>query len=120
MTYTTVALVGLRNGSLAHGRGVHGEAGLLSELAELLLDTVADGAGIDEDDNVTLSGLDELHDLIEHEALDLGVVARGLDLQGSEQALLGDVDVDEVGGEHEVGRLGLYTMRSAPCSALFA
>ena len=74
----------------------------------LLADAVAHGARVDEDDDVVLGRFDQLDDLVQHELLDLGVVARRLEVQGREEPLLGDVPVHEVGGEHQVGGLCLW------------
>lgn len=77
---------------------------LLDEVEDFFPDVVADRARVKEDDDITISILDELHDLVENERLDLGVILRGLDIERRPEALAGDLVVDEIGGEHEVGR----------------
>ncbi len=106
-TYTAVTLVGLGNHALAHGGGVDGEASVLVEVLDLLLDAVADGACIDEKDRVVLRLFHELDDFVEDELLRLLVVGGRLEVEGRLESLGRDTLVGNIGGEHQIYGAGL-------------
>ena len=61
-----------------------------------------DSASIHEDDDILLRLLDEFHDLIENECLDIGIVGRRDGVEGSEKTFRGNFYVNQIGGEHKI------------------
>lgn len=102
-TYTAIALVVFGDRRLAHGSCVNWKFRLLDELRSFLANTMSDGASIKENDGVVVGFLNQLNDFVKDVAFDLSVILGRLDVEGCEKTLAGDLLVNEIGGEHEVG-----------------
>ena len=113
-TYTTVSWIVLIDSGLSHGRGVDWELGLVQELSQFLLDTMADSASINEDGNVTVSLLDQLVNVLDDGSLDIWVILRWLPVEGGGQSRGRDPLIRYVGGKGKVHRPSLY--KSGPMS----
>lgn len=107
-THATVTFMVLAHGSLPHGCSVNRESSGVNELQGLIASVVPNAAGVNEDDNVAVSRVDELGDFVNNEGFDLWIVGEGEGREWYFQALGGDLLVCDVGGEGKVdgARLG--------------
>jgi len=105
--YTTVSRVTFIDSRLSHRRGVNRELGLVQELPHFLLDTVADGASIDEDHYVTACFLDELVNTLDDGSFNLWVVLRWLPVEVGTQPCGRDPLICYIGGKREIHRPAL-------------
>ena len=106
-TYTTVSRVVLINSSFSHRCGVDRELGRVQEFSQFLLDTVTDGASIDEDSNITIGLLYQLVNTLYNGILDFWVVLRWLSVERGVKPHGGDLLIRHIGGESEIHRSSL-------------
>ncbi len=82
MAYTTISLIRLGYRSLAHGRRIYGEFRLVDEFVHFFPDTVSNGTRVNEDDDVPISLLNEIHYLVEDKSFDVRVVCGWFGIKG--------------------------------------
>ena len=111
-TYTTVSQVVLVDSGLSHRCCIDGELGLVQELPDLLLDTVANGTGIDEDGNIAISLLDQPVNALDDGSLDGRIVLGWLLVDGGAQPRGRDPLIGHICGKSDINRVFLCKIRT--------